>query len=130
MPRREFDQVGDATRVDAGLRLPLRDLLDREPCRSRLVVAAPRLVDRVVVEHRQCHFARLRPARPRRNLVVMPQHLANMVEVVVGPRRLRMRRFQRAALRFAQDERQAGDRHGISARDAAPPADASHGGSP
>src|SRR3546814_18838217 len=54
-------------------------------CSSDLAAAG--FVDRVVVEHREEGFRRLRPARPGGPFGVVAQDFAHVVEVVVRPRR-------------------------------------------
>src|SRR3546814_13309674 len=81
---------------------PLRDFGDGEFRRARFVVAAAGFVDRVVVEHREEGFRRLRPARPGGHFGVVAQDFAHVVEVVVCPRWFGVGGLQRSELIFVK----------------------------
>src|SRR3546814_535021 len=117
--RGEFDQFGHARRIDGSLGQPLRDFGDGEFRRARFVVSAAGFVDRVVVEHREEGFRRLRPARPGGHFGVVAQDFAHVVEVVVRPRRFGVGGLQRGELLFGKlDWRDRG--HGSGGWEALP----------
>src|SRR3546814_15153819 len=76
-------------------------------------------VDRVVVEHREEGFRRLRPARPGGHFGVVAQDFAHVLEVVVRPRRFGVGGLQRGELLFGKlDWRDRG--HGSGGWEALP----------
>ncbi|MNM58012.1 hypothetical protein D3C81_692310 [compost metagenome] len=107
----QLDQFGHAVRIHARIRQPALDRGDGQLRRTQLVVAAPCFVDRIVVQHRQRHFARLFPAGAIGDITVVMQQRLHMADVVIRTRRLRIGCFQLGQLLRRKGQRQRMDIH-------------------
>ena len=100
------DQLLDPGRVDRGKFRCLRDRLQGQLRRTRLVVLSPRHIDRIVVERGQVDLGRLLPAWTVGNLLAVLQHRTHVAEVMVGTWWRRIAVLQRLPLRRSERQRE------------------------
>ncbi len=101
----EQDQFGDPLDIQVRVWPPPCQGRPRQVGRTGLVVAAPRLVHRIMEQQRQGRLARLPPAGTGCDGGVVLHHRFDMSPMVVGARRRRIGIAQLAPLRRVQVQR-------------------------